>query len=98
MAGSYIRQLADAIRAKTPDGEGDDLLYLMYAVLARVKGVEVNQSDVHDVWSAVAEYAGTTSGDLIPFDQLPSDVRNRDTPFVEAIHVAVLEMRSRDNS
>lgn len=38
MAQSYVREVAEAIRAKTDDPSRNDLLNLVYAVLALAKG------------------------------------------------------------
>jgi hypothetical protein len=86
LARSYVRHVADAIRAKTGDtSEHHELLYLCYAVLALTKGEDVTAADVHDAWAAVAEYEGFESDDLVPFRLLPEDVREKDEPFAAAI-------------
>ena len=51
---NYIDTIAIAIRARVPAEllpPGDtDLLFRLYALLARSKGTEVSASDVHDAW------------------------------------------------
>lgn len=85
MAHSYIREVADQIRARTSDDGGHELLYLVYAVLALTKGDEVTPSDVHDAWCAVAEFEGSAASELVPFDQLPERMKRRDAPFAAAV-------------
>jgi hypothetical protein len=94
LADSYIREVADAIRAKTDDPSRNDLLYLVYAVLALTKGEAVTAADVHDAWSAVAEYEGTVDDDVVPFAQLRMAVRERDEPFAAAVRDVALRQRS----
>jgi hypothetical protein len=86
---SYLRDLSEAIRAEVPSRlipEGADDLFLIYAVLARVKGNQVTAEDVHDAWTAWMEIHKQQHQSMVPFDQLPEDVRLEDRPFVAAIH------------
>jgi hypothetical protein len=86
---SYLRELSEAIRAEVPPRltpEDADDLFLIYAVLARVKGNRVTEEDVHDAWTAWMEIHRQQHESMVPFDQLPRGVRDEDRPFVEAIH------------
>jgi hypothetical protein len=86
---SYLRELSEAIRAEVPPPlipEGAEDLFLIYAVLARVKGSRVTAEDVHDAWTAWMEIHRRQHESMVPFDQLSWDVRDEDRPFVEAIH------------
>lgn len=95
MINSYIREVADAISAKTDDPSPNDLLYLVYAVLALTKGETVTASDVHDAWSAVAEYEGTATEAVVPFALLAESVRRRDARFVVAVREVARERKHR---
>lgn len=86
---SYIDELADRIRLEVPPAElpHDDTnaLFRIYAVLLLSKGEAVNGEDVHNAWVA---WMSARDGDheaLIPFEDLPADVAERDRPYVDAI-------------
>jgi hypothetical protein len=92
---SYLRELSEAIRAEVPARlipEDADDLFLIYAVLARVKGEQVTEEDVHDAWTAWMETRGQRHQSMVPFDQLPQEVRVEDRPFVAAIHAVTGRM------
>ena len=87
---SYIRRDATLVREAIEGTDGspgnaNELLYLMYAVLLRVKGVNVTGSDVHDAWAAHAEYNTLGSSLIMPSSELTPDQRALDEPFAEAI-------------
>lgn len=94
---SYLRRTAAAIRSAVPAGlvpaDSDDL-FLMYAVLARAKGVTVQPQDVHDAWVAWMESRGESHESMVPFADLPAATREEDNPFVKAIREAA-ERRDR---
>ena len=87
---SYLRRLADQIRAGIPKPlvppDSDDL-FLLYAVLARAKGTGVQPQDVHDAWVAWMESRGRSHESMVPFADLPASTRAEDNPFVKAIHM-----------
>ena len=86
---SYIRDIAEQIRRETPREmlpDGDlDLLFLFYAVLAVVKGPRVEAADVHAAWGAWMAREDDDHRSLVPFEELPEEVRRQDEPFVEAV-------------
>jgi hypothetical protein len=85
---NYIEQTAELIRANLdPDmlPEHSYPLMLMYAVLARVKGAETTLEDVHDAWSAWMSMRDSRHESIVPFADLPEDVRREDEPFLRAI-------------
>ena len=90
---SYIAEIAARIRNAAGDADGDNLMYLIYAVLVLAKGEAVTAADVHNAWAAATEYLRTTEGDhqanedLVPFDELSESVRTRDAAFVAAIQI-----------
>jgi hypothetical protein len=91
MSQSYIRRLADDIRARVPgdvipnDADG---LFLIYAALALAKGERVNGRDVHNAWAAWMASRDPSHDSIKPYDELPADVRREDGPFVLAIRGA----------
>jgi hypothetical protein len=89
----YLAEDAQLIRRLLPHeaDQPDDAesLFLGYAVLMRVKGLECTASDVHDAWTAWMLGRNPGHPALVPFDNLPPDVQRRDLPFVYAIHAAV---------
>lgn len=90
---NYLEELAVRIRAEVPPDalpdEDTDLLFLIYAVLARAKGEAVVAADVHDAWVAWMTSRGETHESMRDFDQLEGDVKAEDSPFVAAIRRAV---------
>jgi hypothetical protein len=90
---TYIADLALCIRQSVSSDVGipeeADLLFLLYAVLARAKGRSVNAEDVHDAWVAWMENQGRYHSSMIEFGTLDDATREADEPFVRAIHEAV---------
>lgn len=89
MNDNYLTRIAEQIRTRVPeellpDDEATEL-FLAYAVLARVKGVGVTASDVHDAWCAWMMTRTPDHESLVPYSELPEDVQREDSPFVSAI-------------
>jgi hypothetical protein len=86
---SYIQEIAQKIKDKLDDvdltGQGLDELFDSYAVLALSKGFSVTNNDVHDAWSAWATKYDPGNVSLVPFDNLPEEIKRQDTPFTLAI-------------
>jgi hypothetical protein len=87
---SYLDKTAQAIRdAVPPDllpAEDDlDQLFRLYAVLARAKGQATTASDVHDAWSAWMLGRGQEHESMRPYEELDSETRREDAPFLKAI-------------
>ena len=95
---SYLIRDAERIRACVPAGtempDDSDDLFLLYAVLLRVKGTAVTERDVHEAWVAWMELRGQQHDSMRPFQELTADVRAEDTPFVLAIRRASAETSS----
>ena len=91
---TYIRELAESIRNEVDDGlvpDDADVLFLLYAVLARTKGAQVTAPDVHDAWAAWKEICGADHESAVPFEELAKHVQAEDQPFVDAIHRAIAQ-------
>ncbi|HET7550449.1 MAG TPA: hypothetical protein VFK04_04115 [Gemmatimonadaceae bacterium] len=73
-----------------PDGNADELLRI-YAVLLRAKGTNVTCSDIHDAWSAWMAKRDGEHASLVPYDDLPKEVREEDRLFATAIRRAADE-------
>ena len=87
---SYLDHTARTIRdAVSPDlvpADADlEQLFLLYAVLARVKGLRTTPSDVHDAWVAWMLARGEEHEAIRPYEELDPDTASQDVPFVEAI-------------
>lgn len=88
----YLDEIAELIRVhipadRMPAGDTNEL-FRGYAVLLRAKGKSVSQSDIHDAWVAWMVGRGKQHGALIPYEDLPEDVRDLDRVFAEAIRKA----------
>ena len=86
---NYIRDLAGQIRIKVDGSElpdqGLDELFDSYAVLALSKGTNVTNEDVHNAWSAWATKYDPSNTSLVPFNELPDNVKQEDSRFTSAI-------------
>jgi hypothetical protein len=89
---TYLDADADLVRSCLPAGVGipekSEELFVLYAVLMRVKGVDTLASDVHDAWAAWMSRTDPAHESIRPFDELTPSVRDEDAPFVTAIHRA----------
>lgn len=86
---NYLEQDADRIRSNLPTGasapDNADALFLLYAVLLRAKGTEVELEDVHDAWSAWMTGVDPGHPSLVSFDRLDEETKAEDEPFLVAI-------------
>jgi hypothetical protein len=86
---NYIDDLAQKVRSYVPDDslpEGDvGLLFRLYALLVLVKGQTVTSADVHNAWAVWMTGEDPEHPALRPFTDLPSDKREEDQIFVDAI-------------
>jgi hypothetical protein len=88
----YLDDLAAKIREhipdeRMPDGDANELLRI-YAVLLRAKGADVTRSDIHDAWSAWMAKRDGEHASLVPYENLPEDVREEDRVFATAVRRA----------
>ncbi len=92
----YLDDIAATIRthipeSRMPKGDAEELL-LIYAVLARAKGVSVTQSDIHDAWSAWMSGRNDQHESLVEYEKLAEDVREEDAVFAAAIQRAAEQL------
>lgn len=87
---SYLDDIAAEIRGRLPKGvnppEDSEGLFVLYALLVRIRGGQTTRKDVHDAWSAWMGAKDPSHESLVPFEQLAPDVKAEDDPYVEAIH------------
>lgn len=85
----YLDEIAAKIRPHIPPARlpstGAAELIRWYAVLLRIKGIDVSQSDVHDVWSAWMVQRDPNHVSLVPYKSLPASVQEEDRVFATAI-------------
>jgi hypothetical protein len=86
---NYLDRLAVEIQREvdqtTTPSDADLPIYRQYAVLLLAKGSAVSTEDVHNAWVAWASTYNPESQHLIPFNDLPPSVQQRDEPFAAAI-------------
>jgi hypothetical protein len=86
---TYLDEIGSEIeRELSPDQiptDGAPQLFRLYALLALVKGREVDAGDVHDAWAVWTQQRNPAHRSLIPFEQLDAETQAWDEPFVEAI-------------
>lgn len=89
---NYLAQDAARIRSSLQQGtavpDNADGLFLLYAVLLRAKGVEVQAEDVHDAWSAWMASIDPEHESVVPFTELDAGTKAEDEPFLAAIRSA----------
>lgn len=92
---SYVDDLAVQIRRRIPSQllpEGETApLFRLYAVLALAKGDQVALEDVHDAWAAWMSEQNPDHKSLRPLEELSSDIRCADQPYLEAIQAVARE-------
>lgn len=86
---SYLAKIATKIRQevseeKLPD-QNTELLFLIYAVLERAKGIQVTNEDVHNAWVAWMEATGQQHESIKEYSDLDSGTKQEDSPFTRAI-------------
>lgn len=88
---SYLDDLASLVKDALPSQVGipedSDQLFVLYALLVRVRGEATTDRDVHDAWSAWMTTKDPGHEALVPFEQLSPEAQRQDTPFAEAIRV-----------
>lgn len=93
---TYLDDLAATIREHAPAGAtpapGLDSLFRLYAVLALAKGEEVTAEDVHNAWAAWTLESGAHHREVRPYRELDDATQAEDSPYAEAIHLAVREL------
>jgi len=81
----YLDDIASEIAAELRPIVIAPMLLRSYAVLLRVKGVDVTSEDIHDAW--VGWFADVDPGHpgLRPFEELDEAMRRADEPFAAAV-------------
>lgn len=93
---TYLDRTAQAIKDRVPPGllpdepRLDDL-FRLYALLARVKGKDVTEEDVHDAWSLWMLAEDGDHDSIKPYQELDPATRREDRPFVEAIRAVAAD-------
>ena len=89
MTDSYIAQIAAEIRSAVPpeslpSGDTDEL-FLIYAVLALAKGIDVEARDIHNAWAAWMSTKDPEHESIVPYADLPAEVRREDDAYLAAV-------------
>jgi hypothetical protein maviaA2_03522 len=89
---NYLQADANLIRSCLPENvsvpDDADNLFLLYAVLLRAKGADVEIDDVHDAWSAWMSQKDSSHDSIRPFRELDPATQSEDVPFWKAIRTA----------
>ena len=80
---TYAQDTIDRLNREAPDQDPD--LIRLYALLVLVKGEDTTLEDVHDAWALWRLSTRPDHPDLVPFDQLTSEVQEYDQPYRDAI-------------
>jgi hypothetical protein len=86
---TYLRKVAERIRAEVPPGYIPDadttILFDVYAALALSRGTKTTRREVHDAWVVWMLAQGEHHPAMVPYDELPSATQAADEPFAQAI-------------
>lgn len=89
---TYLDATAQRIRQALPPAaipaQDGEVLLLLYALLAHVKGQRTTARDVHDAWTAWRRIRGSVHPAMVPYADLPPKVRVTDREFAVAIRRA----------
>jgi hypothetical protein len=89
---TYLNELATEIEQGVPPEllpDGDtSYLFLLYALLALVKGTGVTAADVHNAWAVWMEQQEPDHPSIRPFEELDAETQASDEPFAKAIRTA----------
>lgn len=88
MSTSSLVNLIRCLPAGSDTPEDSDDRFLLYAVLLRANGADTQASDVHDAWSAWMLRVDSGHESIRPFEELDSQTRREDGPFLTAIRTA----------
>jgi hypothetical protein len=93
---TYLDDLAATIRGYAPSNGLPipelDSLFRLYAVLALAKGEAVTAEDVHNAWAAWTQDGEADHSEVRPFSELDHATQAEDSPYAEAIRLAVREL------
>ena len=88
---NYIDEITDDLRAELQKMRGrptrsPQAMLRQYAQLVLTTGEHTTARNVHDGWATYTAGVNPDDREMIPFDDLPIDMQNRDDDYVRAIH------------
>lgn len=92
---NYMEKYVEGVRDEALlYGREAEPLVMLYALLAKAKGEDVTDIDVHDAWSLWTAYVRNNPDhpSNIPFSQLDPSVQDMDKPYTEAIRKVAREV------
>ncbi len=92
---NYVQRVSSRLADLLPDC--DDELLDLYALLVLTRGQETTLQDVHDAWSVWCCAIDPGHRALVPFAQLPPEVRELDRPYRLAIRRVADELATGGN-
>lgn len=94
---NYIEEVKEELNKHIKVGKG---LQNVYSLLVLIKGEETTLKDVHDAWAVninqtwdFEQYGNHRS--MIPFDELPKLIQDKDQAYVDAIHKTAKALKER---
>lgn len=94
---TYIDKVVDKV--KNDCGIKNNYLARYYALLVLVKGTDITLQDVHDAWAMSMNFSPQTDycyghehKSIVPFEDLDSEVQNKDARFVERLKKVAKEL------
>lgn len=98
---SHAAGYAERVAAAVADAAGMDItdpaqaqLARFYALLAMTTGVRTTSEHVHDAWALWKAPTDPAHPALRPYGQLPTDVRDLDIKYRDAIRVVAMALHA----
>lgn len=97
---TYLEQLASRIQAAmgTEQERRDPAdLFVLYALLAEVRGTDVTAKDVHDAWAAWKVLSGDDHDAVLPFAEIDPATQAFDEPYADAIRRVAAQVADEES-
>lgn len=91
---AVARQIEIALDASVRPSQNALELYRLYALLSLTTGKSTSLRNVHDAWSVWMTGINPDHDSLVPFDELPPDVKAEDRAYRDAIVQVAREARA----
>lgn len=81
---TIAQRIRQSLRADVKVPVDSESLFLLYALLATSTGTNTTLRDIHNAWAIWQFPKNPNHNALVPFEELTSDIKKEDEPFLEA--------------
>ena len=94
---NYVQEVQEELKKHLKVGKG---LTDYYTLLVLILGEETTLADVHDAWSVNINRTWDKEAygphrSLIPFNDLPKEIQDKDQKYVDAIHKTAKALKAK---